>query len=506
MAGRGWIDIRTVEFDQSVGARKFCATRAIAVVISINEKVKQMKQWLPAILLPLMLLQAPVLAQTESPQQKPATEVKPQITKPDVKPTLTPLKGTEQIRLQLVNCGGWLDCALAQLLLPASAYIDQRELRFDNSTQVPVNILNTAVVVEGDFTGYQLNNQAISLAQIIKPLPANQIISIPLTLNRSAIPPDQYSGAVYLTLQNRSDSVREASRREALLLSADRLSLPINLSARSGPLLPLIVLLFGVILGRLFKYMQERGEPQAKALEEVYRLQADIAGAKLEDRDKQLLAGMVNEVRTLVSRERLDAVPPQVQTIRDRLETLVKLEALEDQFNQQATTFPTDVDEYTLKIRKARLYIAQREDAKAKELLEKISSDLDNVGSRSLIGSGVEAYKKSLEEAVTATARINQPTGEKATPNQLGKLQQLLVNLSGVSDQVRAEATFWVVRPLLSLILLVGLSAAGISSLYIENGTTFGARPFADYLGLILWGLSADVASRSLSNLPGSKQ
>ncbi|MCC5610123.1 hypothetical protein LC612_26010 [Nostoc sp. CHAB 5834] len=80
-----------------------------------------------------------------------------------------------------------------------------------------------------------------------------------------------------------------------------------------------------------------------------------------------------------------------------------------------------------------------------------------------------------------------------------------MVNLSGVSDQVRAEATFWVVRPLLSLTLLVGLSAAGISSLYIENGTTFGARPFADYLGLILWGLSADVASRSLSNLPGSK-
>jgi len=491
----------------------YYAARAIAVVIGVNEKVKQMKQWLSAILLPLILLQAPVLAQTESPQQNPTTEVTPQTTNPDAKPTLTPLKGTEQIRLQLVNCGGWLDCALARILLPASAYIDQRELRFDNSTLSPVNILNTAVVVEGDFTGYQLNNQAISLAQLIKPLPANQIISIPLTLNRSAIPPDQYSGAVYLTLQNRSDSVRvggasrrEASRREALLLSADRLSLPISISARSGPLLPLIVLLFGVILGRLFKYMQERGEPQAKALEEVYRLQADITGAKLEDRDKQLLAGMVNEVRTLVSREKLDAVPVQVQTIRDRLETLVKLEALEDQFNQQATTFPTDIDEYTVNIRKARLYIAQREDAKAKELLEEISSDLDNVGSRSLIGSGVEAYKKSLEEAVTATARMNQPIGEKTTPSRLGKFRQFLVNLSGVSEQVRAEATFWVVRPLLSLILLVGLSAAGISSLYIENGTTFGARPFADYLGLILWGLSADVASRSLSNLPGSRQ
>ncbi|MEH2124304.1 hypothetical protein [Nostoc sp.] len=456
-----------------------------------------MKQLLPTILLSLVLMQAPVLAQTESApevnEQKPVTAVIPQTTKPDAVPKLLPLKGTEQIRLQLVNCGGWLDCALARLLLPASAYINQRELRFDNSTLVPVNILNTAVVVEGDFTGYQLNNQAISLSQDIKTLPANQIISIPLILGRSVIPPDQYNGAVYLTLQNRSD----------------RLSLPINLSARSGPLFPLIVLLFGVVLGRLFKYMQERGEPQAKALEEVYRLQADIAGAKLEDQNKQLLAGMVTEVRTLVVRERLDVVPTQVQTIRDRLETLVKLQALEDQFNQQAqnspTDFPADEDEYVRKIKQARLRIAEGKDADAKKVLEEISSDLDKIGARGAGNSSIEAYKRSVENITVATDRINQPAGEKTIPSRLGKLQQLLVNLSGVSDQVRAEATFWVVRPLLSLTLLVGLSAAGISSLYIENGTTFGARPFADYLGLILWGLSADVASRSLSNLPGAK-
>ncbi|MBH8571553.1 hypothetical protein I8752_00630 [Nostocaceae cyanobacterium CENA369] len=452
-----------------------------------------MKQWLSAILLPIVLMQAPVFAQTKSPsavnEQIPAKQVITPTPKPAV-PNLVPLKGTEQMRLQLVNCGGWLDCALARLLLHPSAYIDRRELWFDNSTQVPVSILNTAIVVEGDFTGYQLNNQAIFLAEGIKTLPANQIVSIPLILKRSAIPPDRYSGAIYLTLQNRSD----------------RFSLPVNLSVRSGPLLPLLVLFFGVILGRLFKYMQERGEPQAKALEEIYRLEADIASAKLEDRNKQLLADMVNEVRTLVVREQLDTVSTQVQTIRDRLETLVKLQALEDRLNEQATTFPTDVDEYTLKISKARQYIAQKEDAKAKELLEKISSDLDSVGARAGGDSGIEAYKRSLEEIVTATNRINQPIKEKITPSSLAKFQQFLINLSGVSDRVRAEATFWVVRPLLSLILLVGLSAAGISSLYIENGTTFGARPFADYLGLILWGLSADVASRSLSNLPGAKQ
>lgn len=451
-----------------------------------------MKRWIPTLLLPLILLHAPVFAQTEFPevneQQSP-----PRITTPVAEPTLLPLKGTDQIRLQLVNCGWLLDCAVARLLLPASTTINQRELQFDNSTQSSVDILNAAAIVQGDFTGYQLTNSAISLPQDIQPLSANQIVSIPLTLNRSQMPPDQYGGAIYLTLQNRGN----------------RLTLPLNISVRSGPLLPLVVLFFGVILGRLFKYMQERGEPQAKTLEEFYRLQRDIKDANLEGSEKQMLESMVSEVQTLVYSEQLDTASAQMQAIRDRLATLVKLKVLEDQLNQQATTFPTDVDEFTVRISKVRRLIAQREDAQARELRMQISSDLNNIGSRGTETENrtVEAAKRSLEDIAIPVDRITQPTGEpKASSGRLGKFQQFLVALSGVPNRVRAEATFWVVRPLLSLILLVGLSAVGVGSLYVENGTTFGARPFADYLGLILWGLSADVASRSLSSLQGEKE
>jgi hypothetical protein len=452
---------------------------------SINSKIRQIKQWFPAILLPLILLQTPVLAQTES-----TSEVDRSNTETDIlSPNLSPFKGTEQIQLELVHCGWWLDCALARLLLPASAQIDRRELQFDNSDRVPVNILNTAIIAEGDFTGYQIDTQAISLPQNLKSLPANQIVSIPLTLDRTVMPPDRYSGTIYLTLKDRRD----------------RLSLPVNLSVRSGPLLPLIVLFFGVILGRLFKYMEERGEPQAKTLEEVYRLQGDIAGAKLEERDKQLLTEMAKEIQTLVYREKLDVVPDRIQTIRDRLDILVKLQSLEDRLNQQAITFPTDVDPFTLKISKARSYIAQEEDTKAKELLEEIKTDLDSVGARGAgETAGIEALKRSLTKAATATLRIGKTPSTIVKPQ--GNFRRFMVTLSGVSDRVRAETTFWLVRPLLSLVLLVGLSAVGVGSLYVDNGTTFGAKPFSDYLGLILWGLSADVASRSLSGLKGGNE
>jgi hypothetical protein len=456
--------------------------QSIARSVDRNRKIKQ-AQLFSAILLPLALFQSPAFGQTElsSATNKAADPAA-------ITPTLGPLKGTDQIRMDLVNCE-W-DCGLAQLLLPAAAHIDQRELRFDNPTQVPVNILNTAINIEGDFTGYQLSNKAILLPPVSKPLPANTIVSIPMTLNRGLIPPDRYSGAVYLTLEGRSD----------------RISLPISLNSRSGPLLPLTVLFFGVVLGRLFKYMQDRGEPQAKALEEINRLQADITGARLEDRDKQLLLAMTKNVQTLVAREKLDVVPAQVQIIRDRLEILVKLQLLEDQFNQQAQTFPTDVDTFTRDISKARLHIVREEDTEAKELLKKISTDLDSIGSRGTEAEmpAMAALRGSLTEAANATNSMS-TAPLAAAPQPISNFKLWMIELSGVSDQVRAEANLWIVRPIFSVVLLVGLSFVGIGSLYVDN-PIFGAKPFVDYLGLILWGMSADVASRSVSSLKGEEK
>ena len=68
------------------------------------------------------------------------------------------------------------------------------------------------------------------------------------------------------------------------------------------------------------------------------------------------------------------------------------------------------------------------------------------------------------------------------------------------------ERHYWFVRPVLYGVLLVGLTIVGLNTLYIEKGETFGARPLSDYFGLLLWGLSADVASRSLSGLQGQKE
>jgi hypothetical protein len=448
-----------------------------------------MKRWIFTLLVSLTLVQYPAFAQTDPPtevgdQGQTQQSINSTTTTAAREPALVPLSGTEQVRLQLVSCSWWLDCVLAHLFLPASNYINQRQLLFDNSAPSGVKVLNTAVVAQGDLTGYQLfNDSAISIPQNSLSLPANQIVSLPLILNRSAMPPDQYNGKVYLTLANQGE----------------RLTLPLTLSVRSGPLIPLVVLFFGVILGRLFKYMQERGEPQAKALRQINQLEEDIARAHLEDR--AILLVMTAQVRQLVIREQLEAAAAKAENIRNRLEILNKLRVLETSLEQRVEPIPEDLINQAIHyIQDARRYIAQEEDGKAKEVIEKVNGILEGVGSRS---AGTSEMNESARGIATALGNLESQPASFKQPTQLERFQRWLIVLSGTSDRIRAEATFWIVRPLLSLILLVGLSAVGMAALYVENGATFGARPFSDYLGLILWGLSADVASRSLSNLPG---
>ena len=408
------------------------------------------------------------------------------------KPALVPVKGGEQVRRQLVRCSWGLDCALAQLLLPASAFQNQWELKLDNPVEAPVSLTSTEVVLEGQQTGYQITKAEVESPPSPATLAANQIINLPLKWKRSQIPPDRYTGWVYLTLDGREE----------------RLAIPVDLNMRIGPLLPLLVLLVGIALGRLFKYMQEKGIPQSDALGKVNELEQQIAEADPED--QKILTPMVKQVRKSVYQMDLETVTAKVEVIADRLDCLKKLRSLEHQLagKEQNST----VAEVLQQINAARNQILQSKDEQAKKLLVEIEEKIAKLIKSSMMGpqkpdASLTEAAKQAEEAKAAAERAEQVRSRSsiALSGWVVQLKRSLIFLSGVSTAVRAEATLWVVRPLLSLALLFGLSVVGIRALYVEKGATFGADPFADYLGLVLWGLSADVASRSLSNLPGGE-
>jgi hypothetical protein len=85
------------------------------------------------------------------------------------------------------------------------------------------------------------------------------------------------------------------------------------------------------------------------------------------------------------------------------------------------------------------------------------------------------------------------------SPNQRVPARGTLAFLAGT--RITAEEPKPVVKPLAFLGLLVLLTLIGMKTLYIDIAT-FGAQGMFDYLGLFLWGLSSDIAQRTLQNLP----
>jgi hypothetical protein len=434
-----------------------------------------MKLHLLTLLLSLTLLPTSAIAQ----------ETPIEVAKPIVPSrTLTPMDGTKQLQLQLVNCHNPLDCGLAQLILPKATFIESRQLQFANPTQSAIDLLNTSIVAEGKLTGYQINQEALQLPKT-QTFPANQIGNLPLNIARTKLPPDQYNGTVYLVVANQPEW----------------LALPINLSVRTGPLLPLTILLWGILLGRLLKYMQERGEPQANVLQELNELEYELRS--LDPADQTILAKALTQARRATYREQFDKAQEKIKLIRDRLDVLTNLRTLENQLEQRIEPIPDEtVNQAIANVQSARKALVEGEDKTARAGIQQVQELL----STAAVGRGSEsAQTQNSINGVTDSldALKDRESDTVASPSVINWLQRSLMVLSGVSDRARAEATFWVVRPLLALVLLGGLSAMGLGSLYVEKGGTFGARPFSDYLGLILWGLSADVASRSLSNLSG---
>jgi Sporulation protein YpjB (SpoYpjB) len=283
----------------------------------------------------------------------------------------------------------------------------------------------------------------------------------------------------------------------------DWLALPISISVRSGPFLPLLILIWGILIGRLLKYMQERGEPQAKVLQELNELEYELRS--LDPKDQTILAKVIDQARRATYREQFDSAKTDIKMIRDRLDVLTKLRTLEDRLEQRVEPIADDVVNKAIEtVQSARSAVIQGEDGNARAGIQQVQQLFNTAG----VGRGAESTQtQNSIQGVTDSlnALSTNDTGKITTNSQsfINRLQRSLIIISGVSDRAKAEATFWVVRPLLALVLLAGLSAVGLGSLYVEKGTTFGARPFSDYLGLILWGLSADVASRSLSNLSG---
>ena len=372
--------------------------------------------------------------------------------------TLIPRDGTDTVRLKVVNCTRL--CWLSELFLPQSAFANEAQVVLENPGGDDLAVSGTInVASHGEQSDFQLTNAMVRLSDSTSAIPGHQIASRLIRIERGSIPPDRYSGTLYLAL-------RPTGRVIPM-----RLRLDVRASAWKAAL----CLLIGIVIGRVVKYMNDQGNAQSDALAAVYRVEARVKRSNPDD--AKLLSPMVSAIREAVYESDLTTVTDDLKAVSRRLKLLMELRQLE--------TGHTPSDE-----------------AFAKEAS----------GIRALVGAGRDA------DAQARLTALKTPSAPPAPPRDLTSLAQplrrtltssrtwpIVVQLTeviaGGVEPFRAEVTLRVLRPALQVALLVGLLAVGMNTLYVQGSTTFGSSPFGDYLGLILWGLSADVANRKLTSL-----
>jgi len=342
-----------------------------------------------------------------------------------------------------------------------------------------------AVVVQGEHTGAQLVESQLVPPKDPLSLDAMSISDFRLAVDRSAIPPDHFKGAVILSLTANGGNT-------------ERLSIPVDINMRTGPALPLLFLLIGVLVGRLVKFMQERGGPQAKALRDLNRLHHEVSLAHMDDR--QILQNQIEALQLQIYREQLDKVAESINEVRNRLTILQhvrRLEASLDGYGPAESVKAIKDD-----IKAVRVRMQQQRDVA--DLMKKINTAVDALKSKDTKeGEGLEGLahrQPAIVVPLESFEIVPQDEPQERGP-RYARTREFFAKLTSRSDAIRAEATLWLARPLLYLFLLTVMVVVGLNAFYVEKGATFGAHPIGDYLSLLLWGLSADIAGRTLSNI-----
>jgi hypothetical protein len=389
-------------------------------------------------------------------------------------PKLSLRKDSQTIKIQIVNCS-LLRCALAKWLLPNSLNQDH-SFTLDNGSSLPFKV-DVAASASGD-VNHQNTGDALDLPTPAQ-IPAKPIITLPFKIKNGKLAADHYLGDIQLRIPGKDDPLK----------------IPLEINVSNGPELPLLVLLIGILFGRLVKYMQDRGTPQSDLLLQLFRLEAR---AKQNPDDEQLLLHMIDQARQAIEEMRLEQAKADIQTIGNRLNLLARLRFLEGLLTPRVGD--PGVAAILVNIANARNQISLGADPTA--VATQIETAVQNLAAP---GGPPNPAARQQELAVassvrTAAAAVVAPARPTGYPS---KFRHFVGALTGHEDASRAAVTLWFLRPLLYLVLVLLLSIVGLMQLYFKN-PVFGADFISDYFGLFVWASSSDVASRTLSNFKGS--
>jgi hypothetical protein len=410
-----------------------------------------------------------------------------------LQPRVAPVLTTQAF--QVARCDWSLDCWLANLVLPGSATHDRWQIQLDNQGQESAVVTSAQAVMQGQQTAQGVTVHQVQIAPLPE-LPANAISTFPVSITRNALLPDHYAGTLRFTIDGLAEPVIINS----------------TLDVRNGPLWALLAILLGIVVGRLARDMESAiAQKQVKLLPRWYELRARLDFIKNEPAHAALNQELQGARAKIESSEDTAEVATQfLANLDTKLAFLLDLQNVEEKL----ASLPPNAQEALLPIlnqSRAALLAGQMEEAeqKRKNLIAAMHDAQSRIQNDTMMGMGDELKKAwdsltgLLSGSTGPSLKQSREALSAATERQTNRWRRFLAGLSGL-QLVTASTRFWFFRPLLSVLLLVVLTLLGLQTLYVNAGATFGVGGIYDYLGLLLWGITADIAQRTLLTLPST--
>lgn len=438
----------------------------------------------------------------------------PLILSVSASPNVTSLDDT--ITVQVVN-NQWpqvVDESLVNIVLSNSYEQDTWRVRLLNQTLSPVNILSMTLDLKGEKTGVDFSpdpNETFPCVTFPLLLPANQIKPISFMIKRDMLPPDHYHGMIRLILENSDTAV----------------NVPVDVNLRNGPFWPIMLLILGILLGRLAVNLYS---PIAIKRNELRERARDVPFELLPVNNEEAQSDVVTKLKKIEGQiystnndEKLTALGNSFDRLEQRIQFYIQLEDVEKIINEkvqdidqeQARLWLRDVNGVRRSMRNIDVDGAIDDPQKKLDgLRDALKKWIAQLETKAINQPEIEALSISLEEKLTAAQKSlggmgeQKPTVEQPSPNMLKRLwdnfKQLMKKiwyaLWGTQAERARRRDMWL-RPLMKWILVIFLALIGLQTLYLSNAT-FGASGLFEYLPLLLWGFGSNVAGSTFQNLP----
>jgi hypothetical protein len=153
-----------------------------------------------------------------------------------------------------------------------------------------------------------------------------------------------------------------------------------------------------------------------------------------------------------------------------------------------------------LRVKSLKEKIAKLDDKKDFETrLELIRQLIDN-GNFPDARTQLKTLEENVQEQEDAEGGVDRTDPRQRVRGLASGAKRVVGWFSGIPPEFEARFVLWILQPLLYFVLVVWIIYLGIQQNYVGQAT-FGANPVADYVGLIIWAMSADIVGRTITNI-----